>query len=175
MLFHYRVRSRQLNTRFKKSKDSTTPPPTTAPKFLIIFKTLNFSLCWELNSLCKIIFSIVFGKFLVFSLSGKMNIQIPYFPCVMCLTVLFGDISTIHLIGALNGAQILVTVHFYFLSKLIYPDGVGLESLLCQQSGSNLLRGGGGREVTRLVMLEIYCLHNHEIVPVDLRIRNYKQ
>ena len=36
----------------------------------------------ELNSLCKNIFLILFGKFPVFSLSGKMDFQIPCFPCV---------------------------------------------------------------------------------------------
>ena len=37
----------------------------------------------EANSLCKIISLIFFGKFPVFSLSGKMNIQIPCFPCAV--------------------------------------------------------------------------------------------
>ena len=54
------------------------------------FKTSKFSLCWELNSLRKIIFLIFFGKFPVFSLSGKMNIQILCFPrAVATLTFFF--------------------------------------------------------------------------------------
>ena len=35
------------------------------------------------NSLCKNIFLIFFSKFPVFSLSGKMDFQIPCFPCAM--------------------------------------------------------------------------------------------
>ena len=52
-------------------------------KLIILFFTSKFSLCWELNSLCKNIFLILFGKFPVFSLSGKMDIQIPCFPCAV--------------------------------------------------------------------------------------------
>ena len=37
-------------------------------------------------------------------------------------------------------------------SLCTHPDGVGLESLLCKESGSDLLWGGGGMEVTRLVV-----------------------
>ena len=35
------------------------------------------------NSLCKNIFLIFFSNFPVFSLSGKMDFQIPCFPCVV--------------------------------------------------------------------------------------------
>ena len=35
------------------------------------------------NSLCKNIFLIFFSKFPVFSLSGKMDFQIPCFPCAV--------------------------------------------------------------------------------------------
>ena len=40
------------------------------------------------NSLCKNIFLIFFSKFPVFSLSGKMDFQIPCFPCALA-TMLF--------------------------------------------------------------------------------------
>ena len=36
------------------------------------------------NSLCKNIFLIFLSKFPVFSLSGKMDFQIPWFPCFPC-------------------------------------------------------------------------------------------
>ena len=44
----------------------------------------------EVNSLCKNEFLIFFDKFPVFSLSGKMNIQIPGFPCAVA-TLLFPE------------------------------------------------------------------------------------
>ena len=37
----------------------------------------------ELNSLCKNVFLMSFGKFPVFSLSGKRDFQIPCFPCAV--------------------------------------------------------------------------------------------
>ena len=46
---------------FKKSKDLLLP--TTNPEISFNFKTSKISLCWELNSLCKIIF---FGEFPAF-------------------------------------------------------------------------------------------------------------
>ena len=39
------------------------------------------------NSLCKNIFLIFSSKFPVFSLSGKMDFQIPYFPCAVATLV----------------------------------------------------------------------------------------
>ena len=41
------------------------------------------------NSLCKNIFLIFFSKFPVFSLSGKMDFQIPCFPCVVATLFFF--------------------------------------------------------------------------------------
>ena len=40
------------------------------------------------NSLCKNIFLIFFSKFPVFSLSGKMDFQIPCFPCAVATLML---------------------------------------------------------------------------------------
>ena len=49
------------------------------------------------NSLCKNIFLIFFSKFPVFSLSGKMDFQIPCFPCaVATLLLLKLDWKTYH-------------------------------------------------------------------------------
>ena len=41
------------------------------------------------NSLCKNIFLIFFSKFPVLCLSGKMDFQIPYFPCAVTLMEIF--------------------------------------------------------------------------------------
>ena len=47
----------------------------------------------ELNSLCKNTFLIFFGKFPVFSLSGKMDLQIPCFPCAVATLFYTGPVS----------------------------------------------------------------------------------
>ena len=51
----------------------------------LTFNFWNFKIfpVLKVNSLCKIIFLIFFGKFPVFSLSGKSKNQIPCFPCAV--------------------------------------------------------------------------------------------
>ena len=49
----------------------------------------------EVNSLCKNKFLIFLDKFPVFSLSGKMNIQIPGFPCFPCAVATLSTCSPV--------------------------------------------------------------------------------
>ena len=66
-------------------QNGTTQPEgnSTHLYYKLIFFHLQIFTVLELNSLCKNIFLIFFGKFPVFSLSGKMNLQIPCFPCAV--------------------------------------------------------------------------------------------
>ena len=51
--------------------------------FFFIFIDTQIFPVLVVNSLCKKIFLIFFSKFPVFSLSGKMDLQIPCFPCAV--------------------------------------------------------------------------------------------
>ena len=53
-------------------------------KFFFFFLDIQIFPVLAVNSLCKNIFLIFFSKFPVFSLSGKMDFQIPCFPCFPC-------------------------------------------------------------------------------------------
>ena len=57
----------------------------------LTFNFWNFKIfpVLKVNSLCKIIFLIFFGKFPVFSLSGKSKNQIPCFPCAVATLFFF--------------------------------------------------------------------------------------
>ena len=63
------------------------------PQSWNIFNFLNFKIfpVLEVNPLCKNKFLIFFDKFPVFSLSGKMNIQIPSFPCAVATLYIYYD------------------------------------------------------------------------------------
>ena len=77
---HFPVYQLKIYNKVKTSqKDSTTT-------LVHFYYFPNFKLfpVLEVNSLCKNKFLIFLGKFPVFSLSGKMNIQIPGFPCLPC-------------------------------------------------------------------------------------------
>ena len=52
-------------------------------KFFWVFLDTQIFPVLVVNSLCKNIFLIFFSKFPVFSLSGKMDFQIPCFPCAV--------------------------------------------------------------------------------------------
>ena len=69
--------------------------PTKITSSLIFFHLQIFPVL-ELNSLCKNVFLIYFGKFPVFSLSGKMDLQIPCFPCGVATLI----ISSCHICTA---------------------------------------------------------------------------
>ena len=57
-------------------------------KFLFFFFFTQIFPVLVVNSLCKNIFLIYFNKFPVFSLSGKMDFQIPCFPCAVATLIL---------------------------------------------------------------------------------------
>ena len=63
-----------------KPKDCSSIPPQS----WYILKLLKIFPVLEVNFLCRNIFKIYFCKFPVFSLSEKMNIQIPCSPCFPC-------------------------------------------------------------------------------------------
>ena len=81
------------NLQNKSQKFTDQDPGTTQPegnfihfyyKFFFFFWTLKIFPVLVVNSLCKNIFLIFFkSKFPVFSLSGKMDFGIPYFPCAV--------------------------------------------------------------------------------------------
>ena len=56
-------------------------------KFFFFFLDTQIFPVLVVNSLCKNIFLIFFSKFPVFSLSGKMDFQIPCFPCAVATLI----------------------------------------------------------------------------------------
>ena len=113
-----------------KSSTNDQDPGTTQPegnsihlnyKF-IIFLTFKIFPVLVVNSLCKNIFLIFFSKFPVFSLSGKMDFQIPCFPCAVATRV-------VH--SSRTGNR---------LNCLRFPEAVGILALLNVQDPFVYLR-----------------------------------
>ena len=74
----------------------------------LTFNFWNFKIfpVLKVNSLCKIIFLIFFGKFPVFSLSGKSKNQIPCFSCFPCA------VATLHVSQISSGCSFKSFVWF---------------------------------------------------------------
>ena len=61
------------------------------------------------NSLCKNIFLIFFSKFPVFSLSRKMDFQIPCFPCIPCA------VATLQFLNTFDKFPLPVQIRLFYI------------------------------------------------------------
>ena len=101
-------------TRAKKFTDQD--PGTTQPEGnsihlnykIIIFIIPKIFPVLMVNSLCKNIFLIFFSKFPVFSLSGKMDFQIPCFPGFPCAVATL----TVHMVRKVRYSRIIKVIKF---------------------------------------------------------------
>ena len=72
------------------------------------------------NSLCKNMFLIFFGRFPVFSLSGKMDFQIPCFPGFPCA------VATLYMCDMLYFHQVRIGENLSVVCVCVLGGGMGV-------------------------------------------------